>query len=526
MLLSLLACASHAPPPPAVVAPPPASPPPADKVVTLLAINDVYRIEGTSEGGGLARVRALRSELEKTAPDLLFLHAGDFLYPSIMSRTYAGEQMVDVLNRLDGDPSAPDPRMLVVFGNHEFDSPDAAALDARIDGSQFRWLHTNITFTDAIQSPNLADTAMMESGGVKVGIFGLTIGSNPQPYVASFADPVDTARTASAALRAQGAQVVVGLTHRTVEDDAALLDTLGKDGPDLIIGGHEHRHQEVQAKDGRWVLKADSEALSATVARVTVHPDGTLDVSHQLVPLGADAPADPTVKGAVDAWVTKHDAVYCTKDRGLPAGCLDDVMGVSKTDLVATSAVIRRYETGLGDWIADVARSAFPKATVAFINAGTLRLDEDIPAGEPITREDVEGLFAYPCPLRLLQIDGATLTQVVAHSISDWTGRGHFLQIAGFAFRHDTAAGTAGPIALLGPTRVARSKEPILAVTNGYVGGGGDGYTMLANAKVITTGPDLKDLVIKALAAAGKDGIAPVREGRICVPDKPECLAP
>jgi 2',3'-cyclic-nucleotide 2'-phosphodiesterase (5'-nucleotidase family) len=163
---------------------------------------------------------------------------------------------------------------------------------------------------------------------------------------------------------------------------------------------------------------------------------------------------------------------------------------------------------------------------VAFINAGTLRLDEDIPAGEPITREDVEGLFAYPCPLRLLQIDGATLTQVVAHSISDWTGRGHFLQIAGFAFRHDTAAGTAGPIALLGPTRVARSKEPILAVTNGYVGGGGDGYTMLANAKVIATGPDLKDLVIKALAAAGKDGIAPVREGRICVPDKPECLAP
>ncbi|HQZ16404.1 MAG TPA: hypothetical protein PLD86_05965, partial [Vicinamibacteria bacterium] len=89
----------------------------------LLAINDVYRIEGLQEGtiGGLARVRALRKELEREAPDLLMLHGGDFLFPSFASRMYAGAQMISVLNDLDGDSAAFDPRMFATLGNHEFD---------------------------------------------------------------------------------------------------------------------------------------------------------------------------------------------------------------------------------------------------------------------------------------------------------------------------------------------------------------------------------------------------------------------
>jgi len=62
----------------------------SDRTAVLLAINDVYRIEGLRDGtiGGLARVRALRLELEREAPDLLMLHGGDFLFPSFASRMY------------------------------------------------------------------------------------------------------------------------------------------------------------------------------------------------------------------------------------------------------------------------------------------------------------------------------------------------------------------------------------------------------------------------------------------------------
>ena len=80
--------------------------------VTLLMLNDVYRIEGVEGGatGGLARFRALRAELAAADPDLIVLHAGDFLYPSLLSRSYDGAQMIDVLNRVDGDPAGYDER--------------------------------------------------------------------------------------------------------------------------------------------------------------------------------------------------------------------------------------------------------------------------------------------------------------------------------------------------------------------------------------------------------------------------------
>ncbi len=40
----------------------------------ILSINDVYQIEGVdgAKYGGMPRVRALRAELERTSPDLLF----------------------------------------------------------------------------------------------------------------------------------------------------------------------------------------------------------------------------------------------------------------------------------------------------------------------------------------------------------------------------------------------------------------------------------------------------------------------
>ena len=125
---------------------------PYEREVVVLAINDVYRIEGV-EGrrqGGMSLVRALRRQLEHQAPDLLFLHAGDFLFPSLLSQWTKGAHMVEMMNALDGTPGVDDPRMFVVFGNHEFDKSKqkhAALLQARIDQSEFQWLGANIRFS-------------------------------------------------------------------------------------------------------------------------------------------------------------------------------------------------------------------------------------------------------------------------------------------------------------------------------------------------------------------------------------------
>jgi len=114
-----------------------------DKQVPVLLINDVYRLDN------LPGVRVLRQQLEEQYGDVLLLHAGDFLFPSLLSRKYRGEQMIDVLNQLDGDPDADDPLMFIAIGNHEFEKHRlkfAAMVKSRMDESQFDWVSSNISY--------------------------------------------------------------------------------------------------------------------------------------------------------------------------------------------------------------------------------------------------------------------------------------------------------------------------------------------------------------------------------------------
>ena len=509
-----------------------------DRSTILLAINDVYRIEGLEGGavGGLARVRALRRELEREAPDLLMLHGGDFLFPSFASRMYRGAQMIAAMNALDGDDHAFDPRMFVTFGNHEFDRPrmkDAADLDERIETSQFGWLAGNVTFKNAadgtplVASKNLSRTALVRSGGIVVGIFGITIQTLGVDYVADFAGEAATARSLTAGLRAQGAEVVVALTHLNAANDRRLLEALGDDGPDIVIGGHDHEAMAQQVK-GRWLLKADADARTATVVRLTKKADGSLRVTHELRRLEGESPRpDAALQGLVNDWQARHAAAFCA-DASAPQGCLDEVYGRARTSLDAEENKIRGRETSLGNWVADRMIETFKAcgAQAAFLNSGGLRINRDLPAGTTITRRHIEELFAYPTPLHLLKLDGATMMKVLDQSVRGWPGSGSWLQVAGFAYRHDTGNRSASSPTLLSPgaPRAMTAADTVLAVTGDYVVnpslGDQDGYLMLNKDQIVANCPadgvDLKAVVIQALKAAGPAGIAPRVEGRIC----------
>ncbi|HET9226889.1 MAG TPA: bifunctional metallophosphatase/5'-nucleotidase [Thermoanaerobaculia bacterium] len=542
LLLALAACASPGTRTPADA--PDLSEQSGRRTAVLLHVNDVYRIEGVEEGqvGGLARIRSLRRELEEKAPDLVMVHGGDFLFPSFASRMYNGQQMVSVMNALDGN-TAFDDRMLVVLGNHEFEKSklkDAGILDRRIEESQFRWLGGNVTFkTGTVEAPNLDRTDVIVSGGIRIGFFGVTI-PTPVDYVDRFGDPIETARELTAELRSQGAEVVVAVTHLRVEDDRRLLQTLGDEGPDLILGGHDHEKMAVEV-NGRKIFKADADARTATVVRLSLDDNGRVSVSHDFRALErVQVRPDPDVLELVGDWQAKHEQQFCTQAGAAP-GCLGEIYGLTRTLLEAEENKIRGSETSLGDWVADQMREEMKDcgAQVAFINSGSLRLNQDLAAGTRITRRHVEELFAYPAPLRLIRIDGATLQKVVENSAAHWPGSGSWLQVSGMSYVHNPDARTATNLSLLGEgARPVRPDETILAVTNSYLvdpaEGDQDGYTMLNPGQKVegcaAEGRDLKEIVVEALKAAGTNswnqGISPVAEGRICQPnDNRPCLA-
>jgi 2',3'-cyclic-nucleotide 2'-phosphodiesterase (5'-nucleotidase family) len=541
-LLALLSGCATAPPPAARPAAAPASPAgPATRTAAILAINDVYRIEGVERGavGGMSRLRTLRAELEREHPELLLMHAGDALFPSLLSRTFNGEQMVDVLNALDGAPGTFDERMFAVFGNHEFDKDtleDAPLLDGHVEESQFRWVNGNVEFVagsdgrPVIGGENLARTWLVSSGGIRVGIFGLTVDSKRPEYAARFLDPVETARELTAALRGQGAEVVVALTHLNARDDRLLLRTLGADGPDVVIGGHDHEAMACEV-GGRLVLKSDADARTARLVELTLDAAGRLTVAHELHPLAAPLAEDCETQGRVGSWLALHEGLFCGQDAvrnrtPLDPRCLERDLGTTQVALEAEENKIRGRETNLGDWVADRMVEAFAacRAQAAFVNSGSLRLNQDVPPG-PITRRTVEELFAYPAPLYLLRIDGRTLEAVARQAIAGWPGSGNWLQISGFSFVHDTAGRGVSDVELATSSgrRPVRLDEEVLVVTNNYLldptMGDQDGFTMLNEGMVVeecaANGKDLKNDIVVAALAAATGGIAPRAEGRI-----------
>jgi 2',3'-cyclic-nucleotide 2'-phosphodiesterase (5'-nucleotidase family) len=518
----------------------------------ILHLNDVYRIEGVADGrGGLARVRTLRTQLEQDCKDaVLVTHAGDTIFPSLLSNQYQGAQMIEVLNALDGDPVGFDARLIATFGNHEFDKgklEDAALVDARVDESQFNWLGTTITWKTGsdgqplVGGTNLVREQLLAIGGVRVGIFSLLVASAQPAYVEPIpSDHVEQARAAVQRLREQGAEVVLALTHLDAVDDQALLDTLtGSAGPDVILGGHDHVLMTREGQ-GRYAYKGDADALRVRVIEIGIDADGKVvaTATPEGTALGPDTPeADPQVQAIVDARLLAFSTDFCTPD---PPTCLTTPLTVTNTELLAEELEIRRYETNYGDWILDQAMLIFAddKPDLAILNSGTLRLNQNVAAGTSLARQIVEETFAYPAPMYLIEIDGKTLQQVLDHAMTGWTGSGHWLQVAGIAFRHDVEAGTAsnGVVLRGAATEAIDPKRNYRVVAPQFIldpsMGNQDGYTMLSMKQVVkkckANGTDLKAKVLDALTAAGTAGISPQLVGRICSSDRPSapCLVP
>src|SRR5690349_1381100 len=160
--------------------------------VTLLQVNDVYQFAPVDQGtkGGLARLLTLRKSIKQDNPNTLFLMSGDTISPSVESITYKGAQMIEAWNAIGLD--------YATFGNHEFDfGPDV--LKQRMKESKFGWIAANVIEKSTGKPFGGAQPFVVrEFGGVKIGIFGLTlpetkITSRPGDNV-EFRSPCETAK--------------------------------------------------------------------------------------------------------------------------------------------------------------------------------------------------------------------------------------------------------------------------------------------------------------------------------------------
>jgi len=139
--------------------------------VTFVHLNDTYRVGDVEDGtaGGFSRVVTVIRGLQAEGKDVRILHGGDFLYPSLESSLWRGEQMVDAFNFMDA--LAP---MYAVAGNHEFDPRTPESLISAVRTSQFDWLGDNYEFATGEDDVDnaLKSAFTFESNGKTIGIRG------------------------------------------------------------------------------------------------------------------------------------------------------------------------------------------------------------------------------------------------------------------------------------------------------------------------------------------------------------------
>jgi 5'-nucleotidase len=450
--------------------------------VQLLSVNDVYVLEPVEGRGGLARVATLVRALERETPNTLFALAGDTLSPSLLSTLRRGAQMIEGWNALGLGVAA--------FGNHEFDF-GPAVLAERVGESRFPWLATNVL--DRASGRPLGGARpwlRRDFDGVRVGVIGLTTPdaartSNGGPGV-SFDDPLEAARGALTALGA--VDLAVAVTHLPLAQDRALVAALPIDA---VLGGHDHDPMLVE--EGRAVIvKAGSNAVNVGQVEYELRCGAVLSRRQRLIPVDERLAEAPDV-----ADLVRRQAALLARE-------LDTTVGRTAVPLDARESLVRREETPLGRFFADLMRERVG-AQVALLNSGGIRGNRVIPAG-PITKRDIRGLLPFTNTVVLLELTGEALRAALERSVDELPRpTGHFLQTSGLAFTVDLAQPATRRVGAI--TVGGRPLDPggrYRVATLDYLARGQDGYPMLAAGRVLLgpeDGPGLIETILDGLVA-------------------------
>ncbi len=478
------------------------------RAVTILAVNDIYRIDGVGaeEAGGLHRLRTLRKKLDKDLGNVLLLHAGDFLSPALEGRVFKGEQMVDALNNLDGDAKKFDARMFVTFGNHEFDDSDCnkspAPLIARLNEFQFTWLNANLDFSgclsmkDVAAHKNVKRTAVVELGGIKIGVFG--IGLTPDPANARkyprSGDIYEAARGAIKELKDKKAGVIIGLTHLERADDELLLRSLSEYGLDMIVGGHEHERMTIpDAKGVVRGFKSDSDAKTAREITVRMPAKGgrAIIVDKKLWELkdGVVEPDKDMTKLATK-WAQQAEARICADRRKADRepngpGCLQTQAGAAQFPIALEESDNRTTETEFGRWIAEAVRKA-TGADVAIIGAGSLGLNTNLAKGTMLRLEQVVDIFRFDDIVAVRSAKQADVCDAIRHAFAK-PGNGAWPHVGGLKAAGNAATPAEilkkwqGTITRDDGAAFACDETMVKVASSPYLLCGGDGYPVMVD---------------------------------------------
>jgi 5'-nucleotidase len=526
------ACASPPPPvtlPPVavVVAAPPA--PPALVHVQVLALNDFHGNLEVPQGhdgtvsvargihvpaGGAAFLAAHVRSLARNNPNTVIVSAGDLTGASpLVSNLFHDEPTILVMNRLGLDFEG--------VGNHDFDRglaelerlqhggprtivpglPEAPG-EPPFPGAKFQYLAANVLGPDG--KPVFAPYAIKELGGVKVAFVGLTLEGTPTVTTKAaiegltFRNEAATANALLPELHRQGVAATVLLIHQGGFQEAGggfdsceglkgeILPVLNALDPEFRVVATAHTHQSYDCTLGaRVVTSAGSYGRLVTVIDLAIDPvTRTLVEAHaKNVAVTHDIEPDPEVLKLV--------AEYEARARPLTERVVGHARGpLTRDPRTAHSA---SCETPLGDLIADaeLAATRSAGAVLALMNPGGIRTDLVPEADGAIRYAAAFEVQPFGNRLVTVTLTGEELRALLLRQFG--RDRPRVLSVSsGFTYRYVYDAPTATVTLDASSMKLGgKTIEPTghyRVTVNSFLAGGGDGFSVLRDAKDHTEG--------------------------------------
>lgn len=395
--------------------------------LTVLSINDSEGYLETHKVyperiylGGAAYISGYFNQVksEVGANNTLLLHAGDIWSPGpLISMLFEGESFVDWMNEAGFDAAA--------IGNHEYDLGQDVLAD-RMEQAEFPMLAANVYYIENDERVYEA-TALIERGGIKVGIIGLALPTTLEITVPKFTeglrftDGIDEVSEFYPQLEGQGATVIIVLGHYGgLEACTELAEALDPEHIDLIISGHAGpvlaeangipmiacRSQSTEVVRVDFEIDPETgEVVSYEFARITIGPDGEFTST------------DPEIEAMIAVYAAEVETIK------------SEVIGNT------TDSIIRDYshESPMGDLYTDAVRWLCERENIpcdfAFQNPGGLRADI-LKVGD-ITFGDVFNVLPFPNYLVICEMTGVQ----VRAALENGMGPQGCMQVSGLSFK-------------------------------------------------------------------------------------------
>jgi 2',3'-cyclic-nucleotide 2'-phosphodiesterase / 3'-nucleotidase / 5'-nucleotidase len=482
---------------------------------------------GSTTDHGLALLKPLVDSIRSAHPGrVLLFDSGDLLQGNplglVYARQYADQPnpIIRAMNLMAYDAAA--------IGNHEFNY-GLPHLDRAIAQAAFPFVSGNVfqhgTREHAYEPYALIPVRTAAGDSLVVGVTGNT---PPGVHVwdrenvtgvLEFREIVSSIRPVVAEMRAQGADIIVVLSHGGLEgtsydtvttglppENAAIQLAQQEPGIDVIFMGHTHRELADTTVNGVLLTQAKNWAasLAAVTLTATRSPAGqwrVLQKRGEILRADASRPDHAFMDSL--RWEHERTLAY-----------VNARIGTAPERLSARESRVR--DTPIIDFINEVQRRV---SGAQLSSSAAFQINAELPAGD-ITIAHVAALYPYDNTLKAIRITGAQLRAYLEKSAEYFAGwpAAPGTTVTNFAvpgYNFDIVSGVDYTIDVSQAvgrriTRLSYQGQPVsddqtftLALNN-YRQSGGGGYDMIAGADVVyDRGEDVRELLIEEIRRRG-----------------------